>query len=133
MQDAEALRMIADYMESGFLENIVDMFKHDRGFYAHVPALMADERSRVRIGITALVDELKDQHAWEINLLVPALAPLLKHNNPTIRADAAYLMEIIGSEDALPYLRTAEGDGSEAVRQVVREAIQAIEEKLGGV
>jgi hypothetical protein len=127
MQDAGTLRMIADYMENGFLENIVDMFKHDRGLYAHVPALMADERSRVRIGITALVDELKALHSREINALVPALAPLLKHNSPTIRADAAYLMEVIGSEDALPYLRGAEGDGSEAVRQVVREAIEAIE------
>jgi len=119
--------MIADYMENGFLENIVDMFKHDGNLYALVPALMADERSRVRIGATALVDELKGLYPERTVSLVAGLAPLLGHGNPTLRADAAYLMEIIGSPEAVPHLEAAlSGDESPAVRQVVEEAIEAL-------
>jgi len=36
--------MIADYMEKGFLENIVDMFKHDRSLSPLIADLMRDER-----------------------------------------------------------------------------------------
>jgi len=50
--------MIADYMEKGFLENIIDMFKHDKGLYPLIGELMTDERMRVRLGISALVETL---------------------------------------------------------------------------
>jgi hypothetical protein len=29
-------KMIADYMEGGLLDNIVDMFKHDKGLYQYI-------------------------------------------------------------------------------------------------
>ncbi len=46
--------MLADYMENGLLDNIIDMFKHDQSLYAFVGDLITDERIRVRIGATAL-------------------------------------------------------------------------------
>ena len=55
--DTEAFdmkKMIADYMENGLLDNIIDMFKRDDSLYAYVGDLLTDERMRVRIGITAL-------------------------------------------------------------------------------
>lgn len=132
MHTAETRRMIADYMESGFLENILDMFRHDGSLYALVPALMADERSRVRIGATALVDELKGHYPEQTAALAAGLAPLLGHENPTLRADAAYLMEIIGNPGAVPHLEAAlMGDQSPAVRQVVEEAIEALRGRQG--
>lgn len=126
MKDPELLKMLADHMEGGFLENIIDMFKHDRGLYTHVPSLMADERSRVRIGVTALVEELRDVHRGEAVALIPEIADLLGHENPTLRADAAYLLEVIGHGDALPYLEKAADDESEAVRGVIRETIDVL-------
>lgn len=126
MHNVETRRMIADYMESGFLENILDLFRHDASLYALVPALMADERSRVRIGATALVDELKGLYPERTAALAAGLAPLLGHENPTIRADAAYLMEITGNPGAVRHLEAALGDESPAVREVVVEAIEAL-------
>jgi hypothetical protein len=128
MQDNGMLTMIADHMEKGFLENIIDMFKHDRRLYPIVPAMMSDERSRVRIGTVVLIETLRDEHREEMAGLIPGIGQLLKHETPAIRADAAHLLSIIGHRDALPYLREAEHDDIEPVRQVILESIQEIEE-----
>jgi hypothetical protein len=34
------LKMIADYMEKGFLENIIDMFKNDKSYYPFIGNLL---------------------------------------------------------------------------------------------
>lgn len=120
-------QMIADHMEGGFLENIIDMFKHDRGLYSLVPHLMADERGRVRLGTVALIEALRDAHREEIIGTIPGIAALLKHPNPTIRADAAYLLGVIGHRDAIPYLREAEGDENGLVGQIVRESLEELQ------
>lgn len=122
---------IAEYMEGGFLENIIDMFKHDRGLYRTVPLLMSDERGRVRLGTVALVEGLKDEHPEETAGIIPAVARLLKDENPTIRADAAYLLGIIGHPAALSYLGEAASDENDLVRQIAAEAIEEIQEAAG--
>ena len=58
MAREELKTMIADYMEKGFLENIIDMFKHDKTLYLFIGELMTDERVRVRLGMSALVETL---------------------------------------------------------------------------
>jgi HEAT repeat protein len=118
--------MIADYMEGGFLENIIDMFKHDRSLYSLLHHLMSDERGRVRLGAVALIETLKDEHYEDIVKIIPSIAALLKDPNPTIRADAAYLLGIIGHKDALPYLEEAQKDEIAPVRQVISEAIEEL-------
>lgn len=50
--------MILDHMDKGFLENIIDMFKKDETLYPVLISMLRDERMRVRIGATALVEEL---------------------------------------------------------------------------
>ena len=122
------LKLIAEHMENGFLENIIDMFKHDRGLYSIVPDLMSDERSRVRIGTVALIESLKDTHVDEVSALVKDIAGLLKNENPAVRADTAYLLGVIGHEDAVEYLKDALDEKVEPVRQVIVETI----EELGG-
>jgi HEAT repeat protein len=119
---------IGEYMEGGFLENIIDMFRHDRGLYRTVHLLMSDERGRVRLGTVALVEGLKDEHPEEIAGIVPEVARLLKDKNPTIRADAAYLLGIIGHPAALSYLGEAASDENDLVRQIAAEAIEEIEQ-----
>jgi hypothetical protein len=122
------LQLIADHMEKGFLENIIDMFKHDRGLYSIVPALMSDERSRVRIGTVALIESLRETHEEEVSALVTEVAALLKNENPAVRADTAYLLGAIGHEDAVKYLKDALDEKVEPVRQVIVETL----EELGG-
>ncbi len=114
-------------MENGFLENIIDMFKHDRSLYRFLPGLMSDERQRVRLGMVALVEALIAEHGEEINELVPGIAGLLKSEELTVRADAAYLLGIIGDSSAIVYLKEAEKNETvEPVRQVISETIKEL-------
>ena len=118
--------MIADYMEKGFLENIIDMFRHDSRLYLLVGDLMKDERMRVRLGISALVETLAKEDPDNVVRSIPGIATLLKDDNPTMRGDAAYLLGMTGNRAALPFLSAASDDGNDSVREIVKEAIEEI-------
>ena len=127
---ASMLKMIADYMENGFLDNIVDMFKRDKSLYLLIGNLIGDERSRVRIGTVALVETLKAEDGNNLTSAITGIAEFLKTPNATIRGDAAYLLGIIGHRDALPFLKDNTNDDNELVRETVEEAIEEIKESL---
>jgi len=118
--------MITDYMEGGFLENIISMFRHDESFYPLIGDMLGDERVRVRIGTIALVEALMPDNHDKIQTAIPGIARLLKKPEPTIRGDAAYLLGIIGHKYALPFLLEAAGDEHEMVREVVRDSVDMI-------
>jgi len=118
--------MIADHMENGFLENIIDMFKHDNSLYLLLGDLLGDERMRVRIGTVALVETLVEEKVEHLQSAIPAVAKLLKDSNATIRGDAAYVLGIIGHSNALPFLKEVSGDEHQMVRKTVIEAIEEI-------
>ncbi|RJQ38697.1 MAG: HEAT repeat domain-containing protein [Nitrospiraceae bacterium] len=124
---SELRQMIADYMENGFLENIIDMFKYDNSLYSLVGELMTDERVRVRLGMSALVETLKEEDPENIYSAIVNIVPLLGHNEPVIRGDAAYLLGIIGHEESIPLLEKTAGDDTNAeVRLIAKEAIEEI-------
>lgn len=118
--------MIADYMEVGFLENIIAMFKRDKSLFSLLGHLMSDERGRVRVGAVALVEELKEEYNDEIVKVIPDIAKSLKDTNPAIRADAVYLLGIIGHRDALPYLSEVLNDKDGLVKETIEETIAEI-------
>jgi HEAT repeat protein len=122
-------KMIADYMENGFLENIVDMFRHDKSLYTTIGDMLVDERSRVRLGTVALVEILMTEDINNILKALPGIAAALNNPNPTIRGDAAYLLGIIGHENALPFLLEAVNDENELVRETAIESIEAIKSR----
>jgi len=124
-------KMIADYMEKGFLDNIVDMFRHDSSLYSTIGDLLADERSRVRIGTVALVESLKEQDMEKIVSCIPSIAKSLSDENPTIRGDAAYLLGIIGHRDGIPFLQDALKDENPLVRETAQDAIDDISRSSG--
>ncbi len=118
--------MVADYMEAGLLENIADMFKADRSLFSILPHLISDERGRVRLGAVALAEGVRDACQKELQAVIPDIAGVLNHSNPTIRADAAYLLGIIGHKDALPYLMTVLDDKNPLVRETIQETIEEL-------
>jgi HEAT repeat protein len=124
--DQSLITLIADHMESGFLENIIDMFRHDRTLYPLIGSLIQDERVRVRVGITALMEELKKLDAENVSRAAPGLLPLLTHNEPVVRGDTANLIGIIGDRNALPALEKLLADENENVRLIATEAIEEI-------
>jgi len=119
-------KMIADYMEGGLLDNIIDMFKHDESLYVYIAALLADERMRVRLGATILVESLAEQCPQNIPKVIPHILPLLKDQNPVTRGDAAYLLGNIGNEYVVRYLEEIADDEDTNVRTIAREAIEDI-------
>ncbi|MBI5196448.1 MAG: HEAT repeat domain-containing protein [Nitrospirae bacterium] len=125
-QSTETKEMIADYMENGFLNDIIDMFKNDRRLFTFLGGLIADERSRVRLGTVALVEELREMYINEIARAIPDIAESLNAVNPIIRADAAYLLGVINHKNALPYLSKAVNDENPLVREAVEETIAFI-------
>ncbi len=126
MKNDELKIMILDYMEKGFLENIIDMFKHDESLFPLIIDMIKDERVRVRLGATALVEELIKQKPEPLVRLIPDIAILLKYENPTVRGDAAYLLGIIRHKDALSFLVDVENDEDPSVKEIVRDAMQDI-------
>lgn len=119
-------KMIADHMENGFLENIIAMFRKDKSLYPIIGDLLGDERSRVRLGATALVETLISEAPDNLPDTIPGIAMLLKNTNPTIRGDAANVLGIIGHKNALPFLSEAAEDENAMVREVVKETIEMI-------
>jgi HEAT repeat protein len=126
--DAGLCCMIADYMEKGFLENIIDMVVHDNRLISLVGDLIQDERIRVRIGATALVEELARRKDVDAGPALPALLPLLNHPEAVVRGDAANLLGIIGHASALPVLQEALHDSDPQVRLLAEEAMAEIRE-----
>ena len=120
-------KMIADYMENGLLDNIVDMFKHDTNLYAFIGALLTDERMRVRIGATALIETLKQEDPDNVDKSLPYIIQVLDNQNPLYRGDAAYLLGILANPDALQPLAKILDDENENVRIIAKEAIEDIE------
>jgi hypothetical protein len=126
-------KMIADYMENGLLENIVDMFKRDKSFYEYAGDLLKDERMRVRIGTAALLETLEKEDPENAKSAVPFILPLLKDQNPVVRGDAAYLLGLIGGESIIPFLRELVDDADNNVRTIAGESIEDIHSKSGRV
>lgn len=126
MDSSDLRTMVLDYMEKGFLENIIDMFRRDETLYPLIIDMITDDRLRVRLGATALVEELARERPAPLVRLIPGIAALLKDANPTVRGDGANLLDIIGHRDALPFLAEAAEDSDRTVREIAQEAIAKI-------
>src|SRR3972149_1933988 len=122
-------KLIADHMENGYLENIIDMLKHDSILYSYIGELMKDERLRVRIGTSALIETLSVEDPENVSKAIPSLHPLLKDQDPIRRGDAAHILGMIGNKDAIPFLKEIENDEVVNVRIIARESIEEIESK----
>lgn len=127
--DNGLVSMIADYMEKGYLENIVDMFRHDSKLYRLVGELIQDERVRVRIGVTALMEELSVLDAPNVPAAVPPLLPLLGHENPVVRGDVSNILGIVGDRSILPFLEKGLNDSDPNVSLIIGEAIEEIRQR----
>jgi HEAT repeat protein len=115
--------MIAEYMEKGFLTNIIAMFKSDPSLYELTGNLLRDDRFRVRIGTTALIEELQEIRPKEVTSAFPSLLPLLKDERATVRGDAAYLIGLIGNRQERQALQPLLGDPNPQVAEIIRDAL----------
>ncbi|MBF0518076.1 MAG: HEAT repeat domain-containing protein [Nitrospirae bacterium] len=118
--------MIADYMEKGFLDNIIDMFKYDPEIHPVAQRLVGDERMRVRLGAIALLETLSETAFVHLNEIADSIIPLLKSENTLVRGDAAYSLGIIGSDRHIPQLQGLLNDETPDVVESAMDSIEAI-------
>lgn len=120
--------MLIEYMGNGFLENIISLLKEDVSLYRFIPDMLGDESLRVRLGATALVEDLVAAHRDELTAAVPGIIKLLGHENPTIRGDAASVLGTIKDASAIDALRLCLQDDHPGVRTVAADALAEIGE-----
>ncbi len=122
--------MVADHMENGFLENIVDMFIHDVSLYSILPELISDERLVVRIGTTALLEILLEKDAENVRHAVPALLPLLKSGEPNVRGDTVSILGQISDRDLTKEITPLLSDKNSNVRMLAEDALQELKDRI---
>ncbi len=127
MQDHEMKAMLIDYMGKGFLDNIIALFRQDPTVYRFIADMLGDDNIRVRLGTTALVEELAREYRKELQSAVPGVVALLRHENPTIRGDAASVLGIIRDKSAVGALRECLQDSHPGVQEAARDALAEIE------
>jgi HEAT repeat protein len=126
MEENEMRAMLIEYMEKGFLDNIIALFKQDRSLYRFVADMVGDGQLRVRLGATALVEELAGGHGEGFDEAVPGLIALLKHENPTIRGDAVSVLGTIKARAARAAIEACLTDTHPGVREAAAEALEAL-------
>jgi hypothetical protein len=119
----ELVEVIKDFLELGHVENIIAMFKQDSKLYELTGDILNDERFIVRMGVTVLFEELVVIRPKEISLAVPSLSLLLKEEAPYLRGDAANILGIIGTPEALELLKSLKSDPEPQVVEIVNEFI----------
>lgn len=123
--------MLVEYMAKGFLENIISLFKQEPELMRFIPDLISDGQIVVRLGATALVEELAGEHRERLRKAVPGLLLLLGHGSPTIRGDAVNLLGIIGDPAAREAILLLGRDENGTVRTLAVEALADIERISG--
>ena len=118
---------VAEFLGKGLLDVLVDLFKADPALYALLGELLASPQMGVRLGASALVEELADVDPDRRPLAAAALAPLLRGADPVRRGDAAWLLGFVGGPGELAALDALALDDSNAdVREAAAEAAAKI-------
>jgi HEAT repeat protein len=114
---------LADALGQGALDVLVTLFTSDPSLYPLLGELLASPEMGVRLGASALVEELAAADPERRPLAAVALAPLLADADPVRRGDAAYLLGFVGGAGELAALeRAAAEDPNADVREVAAEA-----------
>ena len=121
----ELLALIGDTIETGLVENVAAMFLQDPDLYQLAGELIRDERFVVRVGTAVLFEELAVTRPAEIRLATPVLLPLLTDQTASIRGEAATLLGIIGSPEALAAVATLHHDADPQVAEIVADILAA--------
>ncbi len=124
VSDTELKKVIADFLEMGHVDNIVEMFKRDTLYYVWAGELLDDERFGVRLGMTVLFEELKRLCPDDVERAIPSLAALLLSSPAHVRGEAVTILGIIGTAEALQHVEEALKDVSPQVREVARDVLE---------
>ncbi len=124
VSDADLLQVMADFLNMGHVENIVAMYRQDRRYYDWTGDLLTDERFAVRLGVSVLFEYLVEDGPDNVALAVPSLVRQLGNEKSWVRGEALSVLGIIGSREALAWVKTMVVDPDEQVVEIARDILQ---------
>ena len=124
VSDAELFQVMADFLNMGHVENIVAMYRQDRRYYDWTGDLLTDERFAVRLGVSVLFEYLVEDGPDNVALAVPSLVRQLGNEKSWVRGEALSVLGIIGSREALAWVKTMVVDPDEQVVEIARDILQ---------
>lgn len=125
VSDEDILVVIADFLALGHVDNIVAMVRQEPRYLAWSGRLLEDERYAVRIGVSVLFEYLIELSPEHLALALPGLLERLDHPTEWVRGEAATVLGIIGSEEALTALPPLLNDPSPQVVEIVQDILDA--------
>jgi HEAT repeat protein len=125
VSDDELLRVIADFLSLGHVDNIVAMFRQEPRYLAWTGKLLEDERFAVRLGVLVLFEHLVELSPHLLPLAVPGLITQLRHPVAWVRGEAASVLGLIATGEALAALPDVLHDSSPQVVEIVRDILES--------
>jgi HEAT repeat protein len=122
-EEAELIAVIADFLELGHVENIMAMFRQNPELYALSGELVRDERFKVRMGMAVLFEEMRALRPQEMALAIPSLLSVLAEEQPWMRGEAVNLLGIIGTPEALAWIKPLVDDPEPQIREMVADIL----------
>ncbi|MBW2329042.1 MAG: HEAT repeat domain-containing protein [Deltaproteobacteria bacterium] len=111
VSDEELLKVMTDFLEMGYVENIV-------AIYQWTGQLLDDERFAVRLGVSVLFEYLVADRPGDVHLAVPSLKRALQHETSWVRGEAVSILAIIATDEAIALVKTVVDDPAPQVAAV---------------
>jgi hypothetical protein len=123
VSDDELLSVIADFLAMGHVDNILAMVRQEPRYLAWTGQLLEDERFAVRLGVSVLFEYLAELVPQHLDLAVPGLIEQLQHPTEWVRGEAASVLGIIATDQALAPLPALLHDKSPQIAEIVRDIL----------
>ncbi len=122
-----AARYVEYLLKQGGYKKAVAFVAEDTRRLGPLLSIVADPSANleVRLGVSALLESYGGKDA--LNLLLPDLAGLSRHQDHRVRADACHLLGLTGSEAARMHLAARIDDESVDVREIAKEALEELD------
>ena len=126
VSDAELLKVIKDFLDMGYVDNIVAMFDRDSRYFSWTGNILDDERFNVRLGVSILFEELKARGCDSMNLAVASLEELLSSDQPLLRGEALSVLAIINAANLSAQAERMLSDEHAQVREVAEDILGSL-------
>lgn len=123
VSDEELIKVIADFLEMGHVENIVAMFQQEPRYYQWVGTLLEDERFTVRLGVSVLFEYLLEDKQNDVHLAIPSLTKALQHQTSWVRGEAVSVLGMIGTDEVMDLIKTMVNDSDTQVASIASDII----------
>lgn len=124
VSENELKKVMADFLDQGHVENIAAMYRQDNNYYSWTGELLNDERFSVRLGLSVLFEELKNEPEDKTHLAIPSLVQALESDWELLRGEALSILGIIATEEAYSHIAQYQDDENLQVRELVADIMQ---------